>query len=74
MTPAKASLESRRARRPRSARPARRAPRDRKRGARAPLARWRSRAADLFKRYPARAALGAAAIAAALSAGIARRI
>jgi hypothetical protein len=65
----------RRARRPKTAAAARRTPLAAKmHDARVTLTTWRARAADLLRRHPARAALGAAALAAALSAGIARRV
>jgi hypothetical protein len=85
MTPTKARQKThqpRRARRPKGAHAPRRAPRRRKPAGRATpavratiarIASWRARAVSALRRHPARAAIGAVALAAALSAGIARR-
>jgi hypothetical protein len=87
MTPAKTNRkthpktqrahQARRAQRPKAAHAPRRAPRRRKlvlRGTIETIDRWRARAVSAVRRHPARAALGAVALAAALSAGIIRRV
>jgi hypothetical protein len=65
-----------RARRPKATHAPRRAPRRRMLAVRetiATLSTWRARAVSALRRHPTRAALGAVALAAALTAGIARR-